>query len=348
MGMVSMSNPSPSNVLASLFRTDNEVRPVMLLGAGASFRSGVPLAAEAVKRIARAAYIRNELGGRVHPGQVKLSQWLPWLRGHSWFIQGEDRLAENFPLAVEYLLRPAEFRREVLFDLIEPINGVSQGYQVLADFMLRGLVWTILTTNFDACLPKALQAKQPHLKPFAQVNRGRNDFAEFSVWHRRQIVWLHGCAEQYTDRTLKDEVAGLDDGLVSRLRPLLNDSPIIVIGYRGAEPSIMDDLLMAGLEESRNYRHGIYWCVLRREASLHPNAERFARAVGRNFHLLEIEGFGELMGELAVALKGEDSYASRRSAMAAMQPPQAPDEHPMQGMALGALDTDLMLAALGE
>ena len=72
---------------------------------------------------------------------------------------------------------------------MEPINGVSAGYHHLADFMLRGLVWTILTTNFDPCLPRALQAKQPHMKRVAEVNRGRDDFAEFSVFERGQVVW---------------------------------------------------------------------------------------------------------------------------------------------------------------
>lgn len=194
---------SPAKILASLFRLTNEVRPVVLLGAGASFRSGIPLAAEAVKRIAKAVYIRNVLGGRVHPGQVKLTEWLPWLRGHAWFIDEEELLSENFSLTVEHLLRPAEFRREVLLELTEPIGEISSGYHALADFMLRGLVWTILTTNFDQCLPRALEAKQPHLKSFSQVNRGRKDFAEFSVWNRRQIVWLNGRAEQYTDRNLE-------------------------------------------------------------------------------------------------------------------------------------------------
>jgi hypothetical protein len=342
-----MSVSPSAKALVSVFSASSEVRPVVLLGAGASFRSGVPLAAESVKRIAKAAYIRHELGGKAHPSQVKLSQWLPWLQGQSWFIQGDERLAENFPLAVQHLLRPDEFRREVLLDLIQPLNGVSAGYHVLADFMLRGLVWTVLTTNFDPCFPAALRARQPHLKQFAQVNRGRNDFAEFSTYARRQLVWLHGCAEQYTDRNERDEVSHLDTQLVSRLRSLIDDSPLVVIGYRGAELSVMDDLLMAGLVSSLQYRQGIYWCV-RRGESLHQNVERLALAVGRNFHKVEIEGFDELMGELATELKGEDLYAAPSVRIGDVPPPQAFDEQPMVGFSLDGLDTDLMLSRLGD
>lgn len=342
-----MAISTSAKTLASLFRASSEVRPVVLLGAGASFRSGVPLAAESVKRIAKAAYIRHELAGKAHPAQVKLSQWLPWLQAHSWFIHGDDRLAENFALAVEHLLHPAEFRREVLLDLIQPLNGVSSGYHVLADLIQRGLVWTVLTTNFDACLPQALRAKQPHLKQFAQVNRGRDDFAEFSTYARRQLVWLHGCAEQYTDRNERDEVAHLDSQLVARLRPLVDDSPLVVIGYRGAELSVMDDLLMSGLTSSQQYRQGIYWCI-RRGESPHQNLERLARAAGRNFHLLEIEGFDELLAELAGELKGEDLYASAAARTGEVPPPHSFDEQPMLGLAFEALDGDLMLARLTD
>jgi hypothetical protein len=343
----SVNEPAATKILSALFRAVNEVRPVVLLGAGASFRSGVPLAAEAVRRIAKAAYIRQVLGGRAHPSQVKLSHWMTWLGGQDWFVKGEDRLSENFPLAIEHLLRPDEFRREVILDLMEPINGVSAGYHHLADFMLRGLVRTILTTNFDQCLPLAFQAKQPHLKHVAEVNRGRNDFAEFSVWARRQLVWVHGRAEQYTDRNLLEEVAHLDPGLVSRLRPLVDDSPVVVIGYRGAEPSVMDDLLGAGVSSSQHYRLGIYWCV-RRGDPVHPNVERLARDIGRNFHLLEIEGFDELMAELAAELKGEDCYASSGAGTTGPQAPQAFDEQVIPGVGPEMLDQELMLAGLGE
>jgi hypothetical protein len=83
-----LNSSSPAKILAAVLRADNPVRPVMLVGAGASFRSGVPLAAEAVKRITKTAFIRNELGGRAHTSQVKYSQWMTWLSSQNWFIRG--------------------------------------------------------------------------------------------------------------------------------------------------------------------------------------------------------------------------------------------------------------------
>jgi hypothetical protein len=95
---------------------------------------------------------------------VKPSEWESWLQGFEWFVPGADRLAENFPLAVEHLLVPAEFRKRVLLDLMRPANGISAGYKILADFVMRGLIRTMFTTNFDACLPDALRERQPHIR----------------------------------------------------------------------------------------------------------------------------------------------------------------------------------------
>jgi hypothetical protein len=54
----------------------------------------------------------------------------------------------------------------------------------------------VLTTNFDICLPKALNEKLPHLRFVAEVWRNPADDREFDIFNRAQIVWLHGKAEQ--------------------------------------------------------------------------------------------------------------------------------------------------------
>jgi hypothetical protein len=81
------------SVLAPLLRATDEPRPVLLLGAGASFRSGVPTAGEAVKQIARLVYSKRVLAGSRPPERVKPSEWEPWLRNFPWFIHGADRLS---------------------------------------------------------------------------------------------------------------------------------------------------------------------------------------------------------------------------------------------------------------
>lgn len=332
--------------LASLFRGNNDTRPVFLLGAGASFSSGVPLAADAVKRIARRVYAEHIRGGALHPHQVKLTEWQTWLHGHEWFIAGEDRLAENFPYVIEHLLNPSEYRRKVLLELMQPANALGEGYRRLAQLVMKGLTRTVLTTNFDTCLTTALNQLRPHIRHVTEVNRSRDDLAEFNLFNRAQIVWLHGKAEQYSDRNVLEEVETLTPRLAQELVPLIDSSPLVVVGYRGAEPSIMEHLLGKVAKRAPKFRNGIYWCIRPGETP-HPNVESLKRAVGRNFQLLTINGFDELLVDLSALLADEDLY-QKPSSISAPSRSAAFDDTPAIGAALTDLDADLMLAVMRD
>jgi hypothetical protein len=320
---------------------------LLLLGAGASFRSGVPTAAEAVKQIARLVYSERELKGARSPQRVKPTEWETWLQGFNWFLPGADRLAENFPLVVENLLIPAEFRKRVLLDLMRPVNGISNGYKIVADFVMRGLIHTIFTTNFDTCLLDGLRERQPHIRHIHEVNRGPGDYIEFNIYSKCQIVWLHGRAEQYSDKNSAGEIGALDEGLVSLIRPMLNASPIIVVGYRGSEPSIMEGLFGQNNEGRLDFPNGLYWCT-RHGESLHPNVEAFQRRLGSNFRLLRIDGFDELFADLSKELAGHDRYATDRSGSKTLDDVQAFDERVRPQATLEDLDLDLALSILRE
>ncbi len=340
-------NKEAVSVLGPLLRSTDDPCPLILLGAGASFRSGVPTAADAVKQIARLVYSERELKNERPPERVKPSEWESWLQDFDWFLPGADRLAENFPLVVEHLLVPAEFRKRVLLDLMRPANGISAGYKMLADFVMRGLVRTMFTTNFDTCLPDALRERQPHIRHIHEVNRGPGDYDQFNVYSKCQIVWLHGRAEQYSDKNSAGEVGALDQGLISLIRPMLNASPIIVVGYRGSEPSIMEGLFGQNKEGRLDFPNGVYWCT-RHAESLHPNVEAFARRLGTNFRLLRIDGFDELFGDLSKELAGHDRYAAGGAGGRTQHDIQAFDERVTDQATLDDLDLDLALSILRE
>lgn len=334
-----MSHASSIALLSSLLKPENDARPTFLFGAGASFSSGVPLAADAVKRLAKRAYVDLELGGTKLPEQVKLSEWMSWLQGQSWFVQGEEYFAENFPLVIEHLLRPEAYRRSVLLELISLRQDLGQGYRAVADLVLRGLASTILTTNFDTCLPKALAEKQPHIRNIAEVNRAPDDFNEFSIFSRAQIVWLHGKTEQYTDRNLISETQELQPELVEKLKPLLESTPLVVVGYRGAENSILKSLL--GPDTGIKFRNGIYWC-LRKGDTPHPNVEVLASRLGSNFQYLEIDGFDELFVDLNKSLAGVQRFAPQDEKLTQKQF----DDLPATTATWVDIDADLALSTL--
>ncbi len=331
-----MSHRGTVRELTSVLSPENDARPTLLLGAGASYSSGIPLAAESVKRIARQVYAERVAEPGITPEMVKTSEWLDWLKRHEWFIEGEESLAENFPLVVKNLLQPRAYRQRVLLELINPLEDLGSGYRHLAELVFRGLIGTVLTTNFDECLPQALNEKRPHIRYIAEVNRGPNDFREFDLFNRAQIVWLHGKAEQYTDKALAEETASLDPHLVSQIGPLLHSTPLIVVGYRGAEPSIMEGLLDASRDLA--FKKGVFWCH-RAGEKLHPNVHKLQDRLKGNFRLLEISGFDELLADLDSSLDRQQ----RTLGSPASRSDQGYDDRVAPNSSLADLDHDLAL-----
>jgi len=342
-----IGNKEAALVVAQLLRTTDGPYPLMMLGAGASFRSGVPTATDAVKQIARIVYSEQVLRNSRPPERVKPSEWESWLQSLDWFIPGSDRLAENFPLAVEHLLVPAEFRKHIILDLMQPVNGISQGYRILADFVMRGLIRTLLTTNFDTCLLDALRERQPHIKRIDEVNRYSGDYDQFNIYNRCQIIWLHGRAEHYSDKNASGEIGVLEATLLSRIRPMLDSSPIIVVGYRGSEPSVMEGLFSQNKEGRLDFPAGVYWCA-RQGENLHPNVENLAKRLGSNFRLLRVDGFDELLSELSKELAGQDRLPASGTEGRPLQDRQAFDERVNERASIDDLDLDLALSVLRE
>jgi hypothetical protein len=340
-----LTHQATVRTLTTILRADNEARPVLLLGAGASFSSQIPMAEQSVKLIARRVFAERQLGGKVAPYQVRQTEWLRWLANHPWFISEPERLAENFPLVVEHLLRPQDYRRRQLLELLQLAgSGVSTGYEALTELVMKGLVRTVMTTNFDACLPTALAAQRAHLSRLCEVNRTPGDLREFDLYARAQIIWLHGRVESYGDRNSGIETQSLDDGLKAQLIPLLRFSPLVVVGYRGAERSVSLDLLLGSRIAALDYPRGIYWCTRAGEA-LHSNVQQLADAIGPNFQHLEITGFDELMSDLKGELRDEDCYSRRLAADTATgQEPFA--DRPAKDATLDEIDQDLALATL--
>jgi hypothetical protein len=342
--------PTSRNVvaeLAYLFRAEGQPPPVVLLGAGASYRSGIPLAAEAVKRIGKAAYGWNRLGLDEKSCNPLPSDWMPYLQGQHWFIKEPEKLAENFPLAVEQLLKPKDRRRRFLTELVGSRLQISEGYKALAQLMLRRLCKTVITTNFDRLVADALGELGPNVRDIIEVNRTADDIIRFSVFNEFQIIYLHGAVEFYRDQNCPTEIERLNTRVVDSIRPLLRDSPLVVVGYRGSEPSVMNHLLSEGIPACNDYPRGIYWCR-RKGSSLHPNVEALKGRLGTNFYDLEIDGFDELFVQLNELLAG-NARLNEASAGSGAKAGKVPFDHrPFAQSSMDNLDQSLLRSTLSQ
>ncbi len=268
------------------------------MGAGASKQSGVKLVVEIVEEAAKWAYC-NQHGLDFNDPRVTMSDWNKWLRSFPWFTEDYSVL---YPIIIDKLLNPRQNRKDFFLRIVNPEVPPSKGYEILCQIMHLQLVNTILTGNFDNCL---LEAKSQVRKPaFIQSFKTPSDIATFSYAPRHgQLVYLHGSVEHYTDQNIVSEIQNLNPALVEAIKPTLKDHPLVVVGYRGSEPSVMNDLFINNLNYTNNFHQGIYWCFLRKELELIQEGKQELPPILRdlitktqaNFQAIPIDGFDELM-----------------------------------------------------
>jgi hypothetical protein len=326
----------PPEILNRAMRGEDPPRPILLLGAGASVKSGIPLAADLVAMAAKWGYCR-EHGRGVDDPSVLRSDWFPWLRRQPWFDENVP-LPAQYPKAIEELLHPRETRRQFFLKELKPPGAPSAGYEALAKLIASRTIEHVLTVNFDDLIARACRADQKvtHL----DVISSPDDLVTFSSAPAYpQVVHLHGAVERYEDRNLITETQELDSKLRDALLPLLRDHPLVVIGYRGAEPSVMHDLLSRSAAQHNEFRYGLYWCVLTDEQP-GEMVESLAREIGKNFHLVEIDGFDAAMTRWA------DGIAPAPAPPVRASEPDVPDLRPEISSAVDDLDRRLLLSRL--
>ena len=290
--------------------------PIFLLGAGASVKSGIPLAHDMVEKIAKWGYCL-ENGSDPEDPRLRRSDWYPWLKMQKWYREDGEQ-ADNYPDTVENILQPRQTRKDFFLEMLNTQVEPSSGYEHIAELMARKRVYTVLTTNFDTILLDVCNTNhRPHHVEIIQTS---SDYTKLSTSPPYpQVIYLHGSVEHYTDKNTIDEInEQLDTALLSKLLPLLRDHPLVVIGYRGAEPSVMRHLLINHAGDASNYRHGIYWCSRDYKAEKSDNltqlVQELAGEIQTNFQVVPIDGFDEVMNHLwRHILQQPDSHQMQRT-----------------------------------
>ena len=308
---------APIGRLRSLFVRGPD--PIFLLGAGASVKSGIPLAHDMVEKITKWGYCLDN-GLNPEDPSLRRSDWYPWLKVQKWYREDGEQ-ADNYPDAVENILQPRQTRKDFFLEMLSTQIEPSGGYEHIAELMARKRVHTVLTTNFDTILLNVCTTNhRPH---HVEIIQTPSDYTKLSTSPPYpQVVYLHGSVEHYTDKNTIDEInEQLDAVLVSKLLPLLRDHPLVVIGYRGAESSVMRHLLINHAADVSNYRHGIYWCSRDYKGEKSDNltqlVHELAGEIQTNFQIVPIDGFDEVMDHLRRYIDQQlDSHQTPRTIVA--------------------------------
>ena len=313
---------------------------MLLLGAGASVKSGVPLAGDLVTMAGIWGYCQHH-ARRFGDPTLTRSDWWPWLSAQSWFDETAP-LPSQYPRAVERLLHPRESRRQFFFHVLSRAPVPSVGYRALAQLVGAGAIRHVLTVNFDDLASRACKADSGVLH--VEVIEAPSDLVKFSLSPMYpQIVHLHGAVARYDDRNLEEETQELDPKMRDAVLPLLRDHPLVVLGYRGAEPSIMRDLLLRGAGQLNAFRHGVFWCLLRGEQPTDEVLE-LADRLGTNFRFIEIVGFDEAMTGWTQNLRPAPAPHVTSEA----SEPDVPDLRPVRELSLARLDRPTVTSRLIE
>jgi NAD-dependent SIR2 family protein deacetylase len=284
--------PLPQETVAGLLSDGH--KPVFLLGAGASVGSGVPLAGQLVESIAKFAYCKATARVFDDPTLMR-SDWYGWLEQRPWFNRTVNP-ADIYPNAVEALLQPSSVRKEFFQSILRRALEPSVGYQRLVSLMAKRSITTVLTTNFDDLIARTV--KSARSVGHCDEIKTRSDFAMFDTAPSvPQVIYLHGSVDHYSDKNLVNETQRLDAEMVDLLRPLLRDHPLVVVGYRGAEPSVMRHLLLEQASACMNFRCGIYWCYRKGGDPLaeSPLLRDLQSQIQTNLLFVEIDGFDGLL-----------------------------------------------------
>jgi tetratricopeptide (TPR) repeat protein len=269
-----------------IHETMNDRQFAFILGAGASFTSGIPTGQHLAQKWLKDLHLRECADGR------SLDEWI----AQCGVVDGGLTLqtaAEHYPQIFE---RRFEGDREAGYAELESAmegKSPSLGYSLLAEIIQHTRHKVVVTTNFDNLVADAL-AMHAHQSPLVVAHESLAGFVRPQL--RRPLV-----AKIHRDLYLHpiNDLAGvstMEQGWKIALKKLFQYFTPIVVGYGGNDGSLMDMLM--GLEQG-DIAGRMIWCY--REGSPPPEKARLVLNKHRGL-LVKVLGFDEFMLQLAAKL----------------------------------------------
>jgi hypothetical protein len=249
----------------------------ILLGAGASVRSGVRSGAEMVDEWRSQAYEAART-------KESLSEWL-----HHQHWYGSD---DEYGTLFEMIYDQAAQRRVFIEECVKSAHP-SWGYVYLTSVLARKVFDVIFTTNFDDLINEACYLYSEGLRPIVSAHDSAISSLRVTAG-RPKIIKLHGDFLYDSIKNTVRELESLETNTKRKLTQFAQEYGLIVVGYGGHDRTVIDTLEVL-LRQEEYFPHGIYWCI-RQGSEIGP---RLASLLRRdNVFLVEIDGFDEFMAEV--------------------------------------------------
>ena len=256
---------------------------IFWVGAGFSKTAGIPLAEGVVDRLLDKRWRPTVDGGSKLGAFCQLSTKEQEIRQgkiREWALQEKlfgselvDDWAETYGRCLHLL--PGEVdRQEFIIECIEEGRGrLNMAHLLLGQLIKNGFVNTVLTTNFDDLLLRALQLY------FVVPSTLDPDSTNTLLTNSRfvQVAYLHGRLASYRQRHTPSEVRDSIPGFENYLSQALQDHGLVVIGYRGGDETPIHLLHKVLMERRTGPGRGLFWVTRGIDVhGLSPKVQQFS------------------------------------------------------------------------
>lgn len=276
------------------------------LGAGASASARVATASDLIWSFKRTIYCSEQ---KVSPKAFDDLSDENARRRIQTYLDGTNRFPpagdpDEYAALFEYAYPDAKDRRTRLDALLSGAQP-SYGHKVLAALMKLGLTRVTWTTNFDRVVEDAAHASfgTSSRLTVATIDSAPTALRALNEGSFPLLVKLHGDFQserlKNTKAELREQEAELKYALVEGCRRF----GIMIAGYSGRDYSVMDALEEAA-RTTGSFPAGLFW-IVRSDGIVFERVAKLielARARGTDAHLVEVETFDELLGDMFTQL----------------------------------------------
>lgn len=270
--MKKISSHTFKHILSDIHKNTENRRFCFVIGAGASFKSGIPTGGQ----LAEKWY--EEIKERY--SEEEIDQWVKDVK-----LNKED-LAAHYGSV--YRKRFESDKTSGYEFLVQAMKSAKPtfGHIVLAHILTKAPGNCVLTTNFDSLIETSIY-QFTDKTPLVCGHESLSGYARPSNIHPL-IIKIHRDL-LLSPKSDPDEINKLDDGWKEPLDNIFSSHIPIVIGYGGNDGSLMDYL------EQMSKPSNFFWCG-RKGNPVSNRIEKLVEKFEGSF--VEIEGFDKIMQEL--------------------------------------------------